>query len=269
MPTTHARRFATLHAGPDLLILPNAWDATSALIAQHAGAKAIATSSAAVAWTHGYPDGEALPVDRHLATVSAIARVISVPLSVDFEAGYARDATKLRENIGRLLDAGAVGVNMEDGTEPPEVLCATIAAAKSAAAAKGSELWINARTDVALKKLTAPEAALAEIITRAKRYLGAGADSIFVPAVVAEDTLATLAKEVPAPLNVLAWSGLPPAATLQRLGVRRLSAGGHLARATYNHALALAKAFLADGASSHFDGPGLSGQDFNAMMKRN
>ena len=268
MASLHAQTFAALHAGPELLILPNAWDAVSALLAERAGAKAIATSSAVLAWTLGYPDGEAMPIDKHLASVAAIARVIKVPLSVDFEASYARDAGQVRDHIGRVLDAGAVGVNLEDGTETPDVLCNTIAAAKSAAAAKGSTLWINARIDVILKKLTSPEAALAEVTARAKRYREAGADSIFVPGVIAEDAIAALVEAIPAPLNVLAWPGLPSADKLKQLGVRRLSAGSNLGRAIYNRTYKLAQAFLADGASANFDEPGLTGQDFNAMMKR-
>jgi 2-methylisocitrate lyase-like PEP mutase family enzyme len=268
MPTTPAETFAALHAGPELLILPNAWDAVSALIAERAGAKAIATSSAVVAWTHGYPDGEAMPLEKHRATIESIARVITVPLSVDFEAGYPQLAGKISVNISQVLDAGAVGVNLEDGTEPPHVLCDTINAAKAVSRTASRPLWINARIDVYLKKLVAPDAALEETISRAKRYIQAGADSIFVPGVIADDVIATLVKEIPVPLNVLAWPGLPPADKLKQLGVRRLSAGSNLGRAAYNRTLNMAQAFLADGASAHFDEPGLTGQEFNAMMKR-
>src|SRR2546427_6243997 len=118
-----ARTFHALHQS-GLLILPNAWDAGSARIIEHAGAKAIATSSAAVAWAHGYPDGEALPPAALLSTVHAIARVVSIPVSADVEAGYALDAETAGAFAARVADAGAVGVNVEDGTGSPDLLAA-------------------------------------------------------------------------------------------------------------------------------------------------
>ena len=141
-----ARAFRALHQS-GLLILPNAWDAGSARIIEEAGAKAIATSSAAVAWAHGYPDGEALPADALVATVREIARAVDVPVSADVEGGYAADAAAAGAFAARVVEAGAVGVNLEDGTGAPDLLATKIERMKDAAARAGVDLWVNARVD--------------------------------------------------------------------------------------------------------------------------
>ena len=247
-----AKTFAALHAGPSLLILPNAWDAGSARVIAHAGAKAIATSSAAVAWAHGYPDGEALPEDTVLATIREIARVVDVPVTADIEAAYAHDATAAGHFVTRVLEAGAVGVNIEDGAEPPDLLAGKIEAVKKTGQRVGVDIWINARIDVYLKKLAEGDAAYAETVRRAKLYRDAGANSIFVPGAVAEDLIGRLVASVVLPLNLLTWPGLPDAKTLTRLGVRRLSAGASLAKSALGFTYAAAQAFLADGRSEPF-----------------
>ena len=171
------RVFRALH-GEGLLILPNAWDAGSARVIEHAGANAIATSSAAVAWAHGYPDGEAVPADVLIATIREIVRVVNVPVTADIEAGYARDAEETADFVGRVIEAGAVGINIEDGSDRTRsALCQDRARVRRASDA----LWINARVDVYLRKLAEGEAAYDETITRARRYAEAGASSIFVP----------------------------------------------------------------------------------------
>jgi 2-methylisocitrate lyase-like PEP mutase family enzyme len=261
-----ARVFHTLHQS-GLLILPNAWDAGSARIIEHAGAKAIATSSAAVAWAHGYPDGEAVPPEALLSTVRAIVRVVGIPVSADVEAGYATDAGAAGAFAARIVDAGAVGVNVEDGSGAPDLLVHKIERMKGAAAKAGIDLWVNARVDVYLRRLAEGEAAYEETITRARRYREAGADSIFVPAATAEPLLARLVREVVLPLNVLAWPGLPPADTLRKLGVRRLSAGSGIAKAVLNNVHAMAQAFLADGRSEPFSEGGLNNPEINRLMR--
>ena len=266
--STQAATFAKLHQGPDLLILPNAWDAGSARIIEHAGAKAIATSSAAVAWAHGYPDGEALSPDQLLGVIREIARVVSVPVSADIEAAYASDAAAAAAFAGRVIDAGAVGVNIEDGNSPPDLLVAKIAALREAGAKKGVDLWINARVDVYLRKLVEGEGAYPEAIARAKRYSEAGASSIFVPGVADKELIGNLAREIKLPLNVLAWPGLPDAATLKSLGVRRLSAGSGLAKAVLSYAHGMTSDFLATGKSELFSGGPLANVNMNGLMKK-
>ena len=149
--STQADTFRRLHAGPDLLILPNAWDAGSARIIETLGARAVATTSAGVCWSHGYADGHHLPVDFLITTVREITRVISIPLTCDFEGGYADDPATVGENVARIIDAGAVGINIEDGRAAPDLLAAKIAAVRKAADRAGVPLFINARTDVYLK----------------------------------------------------------------------------------------------------------------------
>src|SRR5205085_347534 len=128
--------------GAEILVLPNCWDAASAAIMADAGAKAVATSSAAVAWAHGYPDGDALPFDKVLATISACARVIDAPLTADIEGGYTDDLSQLAENIGQVIQAGAVGINLEDGRRDPELHAGKVGAARQAADAAGVPLFI-------------------------------------------------------------------------------------------------------------------------------
>lgn len=234
---TQAAKFRAMHHGEAILVLPNAWDAASARLVESCGAAAIATSSAAVAWAHGYADGERLPTALALATVRAIVRAVRLPVSVDLEAGYSADPQAMGELIAAVLDAGAVGINLEDGSAAPELLAARIAVAKRVAAERGAELFVNARTDVYLKRLAEGEAAVVETLRRAAIYRAAGADGLFVPGVVAPAAIEAIAGAAQLPLNVLARPSLPPRAELQRLGVRRLSAGCAIAQA----ALALAR----------------------------
>jgi 2-methylisocitrate lyase-like PEP mutase family enzyme len=241
--------FHQLHQGPDVLILANAWDAASAATIADAGAKAIATSSAAVAWTFGQADGDILAVESTCAVVSAISRVTDLPVSCDFEGGFTDDLDQLAKNITRVIEAGAVGINFEDGSRDPNLHARKIAAARQAAEKAGVNLFINARTDVYLRQLATGDAAEAEAIRRGKLYREAGASGVFVPGAADAALIGRLAAAIPAPLNILAWPGAPDAAGLKGLGVRRLSAG----TGTFNIAFAaLARAtadFLAEGSS--------------------
>jgi 2-methylisocitrate lyase-like PEP mutase family enzyme len=242
-----AATFRQLHHGPQLLRLANCWDAGSARLIAHLGARAIATTSAGVAWSHGYPDGDVLPTERLVATVGAIARVVDVPISVDVEGGYSDDPAAVAETVAALVDAGAVGINVEDGAGPPEHLAAKIVGAKEAAMRCGIDLFVNARTDVYLRGLVPEPDRVAETLARAARYRDAGADGLFVPKVVAPDEIRKIASSAGLPLNVLAWPGLPPAAELSELGVRRLSAGSAIAQGAWGQVASLAAAFLDDG----------------------
>src|SRR5882762_646240 len=148
---TSGNTFKTLHDGDALLLLPNAWDAGSARLIENLGAKAIATTSAGLSWSRGYPDGDALPAEQLVAAARDIARVIRVPLSVDIEGGYSNDPVAVAELAARIIDAGAVGINVEDGAGPPELLCRKIEAVKQTAARSSANLFINARLDVYLR----------------------------------------------------------------------------------------------------------------------
>jgi 2-methylisocitrate lyase-like PEP mutase family enzyme len=237
--------FRDLHAGPELLILANCWDAATARLIAGLGARAMATTSAAIAWAHGYPDGDALPLPLYLQTIRAIRRVTDLPLSVDAEGGYADDLEAVAHTIGALVDAGAVGINLEDGGSSPDLLAKKIARIKR----DHADLFVNARTDVYLRSLVPPAERVRESIARAAIYRDAGADGIFVPGATDPTEIRALATGIALPLNLLARPGLPDATALAALGVRRLSAGSGLAQWSWGHVGALAKAFITDGRS--------------------
>lgn len=235
-----AASFHALH--DDFLILPNAWDAVSARVIQEAGAKAIATSSAAVAWAHGAADGNQFAVAKLVTVIEEIARVVSVPITTDAEAGYSDDPAHVGETIAALIGAGAVGVNLEDGKAPHELHLKKVEAARAAAERAGIDLYINARTDVFLKKLVPPEQALEETLRRARALKDAGASGLFVPVLAKPDDIAAVAEGAGMPLNIMAIPGLPTAAELKALGVKRLSA----ATAIFNAAIAGAREATVD-----------------------
>lgn len=259
------RLFHSLHQS-GLLLLPNAWDAGSARLIESVGAKAIATTSAAVAWSHGYADGNFLPVPVLAATVAEITRVIHVPLSVDFEGGYADDPATVGENIAPLIGAGAVGINLEDGLGRPELLGAKIEQVKRTAARLGVNLFVNARTDVYLRNTIPTERRLEETLARAERYRAAGADGIFVPGLVEAAAIRTVAASVKLPLNVMARAGLPAAAELAALGARRLSAGSGIPEVLYGRMAALATDFLRQGLSAPLLEGAMPYREINGLM---
>ena len=242
-----AATFRALHN--ELLLLPNAWDAASARVVQEAGAKAIATSSAAVAWAHGFPDGHGLPVAKLASVVEEIARVVSVPISVDSEGGYSDDPSEVERNIAMLIGAGGVGVNLEDGRGPHDLHLKKIEAARNAAEREGVKLYINARTDVYLKKLVPPEQALDETLRRGWACKKAGASGLFVPGLIDAKLIGAIVHEVDIPINVITMPGLPNAAELKALGVKRLSGATRIFGVAMAAARAAAEDFLRDGDS--------------------
>jgi 2-methylisocitrate lyase-like PEP mutase family enzyme len=249
---SRAERFKALHHGAEILVLPNAWDAASAAIMADAGAKAVATSSAAVAWAHGYPDGDAVPVEKVLTTIAEVARVVDAPVTADVEGGYTDDLDAVGDFIGRVIGAGAVGINLEDGARAPDLHARKVEAARKAADAAGVPLFVNARIDVYLKGLAEGPAAFAETVQRAERYRAAGADGIFVPGPTDEDLIGRLAGAVALPLNIMLLPGLAPAARLQALGVRRLSSATAPFRAAYATLARAAAGFLETGEAAAF-----------------
>ncbi len=263
-----AELFLQLHQGPGLLTLPNAWDAGSARIIESLGAKAIATTSAGFAWALGYPDGDALPLSELVRSVGLIARVVSVPVTVDMESGFGKTPDEVAEAVAQIINVGAIGMNIEDGSNPPELLAAKIQAVRKAAERARVKFFVNARVDVYLRQLVPPAERVAESLRRAKIYRDAGAGGIFVPAIVAPDEIRTVATGIDRPLNVLGWSGLPAAADLVKLGVKRLSAGAGITKVAYGKTAEAAKAFLADGRSEIFNGGALESSALNGMMKK-
>jgi 2-methylisocitrate lyase-like PEP mutase family enzyme len=263
-----ATAFNRLHHGPELLVLANAWDAGSARLIESLGARAIATTSAGVAWSLGYPDGEAVPVSLLVSVVATTARAIRLPLTIDIEGGYAEDPAAVGEIVARVIDAGAIGINIEDGSAPPDLLCAKIAQAKQAGTRAGVDLFVNARTDVYLRGLAPETGRVAETLARAERYRQAGASGIFVPGLIDAADIRHIAAATGLPLNVMASPGLPPAPELARLGVRRLSAGAGIAQALWGRAASLAAAFLAEGRSELLSDGAMSYRQINELIAR-
>jgi 2-methylisocitrate lyase-like PEP mutase family enzyme len=237
-----AELFARLHRPGEPLLLPNAWDVASAVTVVAAGAKAIATSSAGVAWSLGVPDSAGLGAQRVAAVVERIVAAVDVPVSADIEAGYEDVAA----TVSAVLQAGAVGVNIED-SRAGVLFSATEQAgrlqrARVVADDAGLRLWINARTDVFLTG----SGQLEEALARSAAYAEAGADSLFVPGLVDPAGIAALASG-PLPVAVMAWSGAPPAAELAAAGAVRISLGSAIAQAAYQVAARAALELLIDG----------------------
>jgi 2-methylisocitrate lyase-like PEP mutase family enzyme len=237
------KNFRRLHE--DFLLLPNAWDAGSARLIESLGATAIGTTSAGVAWSRGYPDGDALPPEQLGAVALEIARAIRVPFTIDIEGGYSDDAAIVADIVLGIIDAGASGINIEDGPSSPDLLCAKIEAARRMSTRANVDLFINARTDVFLRELATGEAAVEEVLRRAKLYRDAGGDGLFVPGLSDGSTIEILARAIdPMPLNIMLVPGLSTIDALRKVGVRRLSAGAAIAQAALGLIGRLAHDFL-------------------------
>src|ERR1700759_3351125 len=224
-----ADAFRAMHRGP-LLLLATAWDPMSARQFEAAGFPAIATTSGGVAWALGHADGEKAPWPEVVAAHERIGRSVRVPVTADIEAGFGDTPDAVARSIGEILRAGVVGFNLEDGTPRPDVpvrpiedAVARIRAARQAATAAGVPAVINARTDIYLKNVGDPAGRFDEVVKRAKAYLAAGADCIYPFGFIDMDTVARLAKAIPAPINIVARAETPPVAELQKLGVARVT----------------------------------------------
>ena len=239
-PQTKIVEFRRLHAERPL-VLPNAWDAGSARLMEQAGAKAIATTSAGISWSHGLHDGQKLSREEMLGVIARILRRVEVPVTADIEGGYGSGSPQdVAETVRAVAALGVAGINLEDSPgrdgqtllDPP-AQAARIAAAREAASAPGCELVINARTDVYLFGVGAPESRFAEVVRRAAVYRAAGADCLFVPGLIDRDSIAALVKEIDAPLNIMAMPGAPSVAELGALGVARVSVGPLITQAAF------------------------------------
>jgi 2-methylisocitrate lyase-like PEP mutase family enzyme len=224
------RVFAALHVPGDPVILYNAWDAGSARAVASAGAKAIATGSWSVAAAQGYGDGEAIPLELALAGAARIAGAVNLPVTIDFEGGYAVEPEAVAANAARLAATGAIGCNFEDqvvggdGLHPIAFQVARIAAVRAAA---GADFFINARTDIFLQNppATHDDAKAEAAIERGRAYADAGASGFFVPGLVDLKLLARVCAAVPLPVNFMAFPGAPGARDVAAAGVARISHG--------------------------------------------
>jgi 2-methylisocitrate lyase-like PEP mutase family enzyme len=231
-----AQAFGAMHQGPGIVVLPNAWDVVSARLIEEAGFRAIATTSAGVAWALGYPDGERISRGEMLAVVRRIAASVRVPVTADVEAGYGPTPEAAAETARAVIAAGAVGLNLEDGTNEGGLVDAAlqmdrIRAVREAGAGARVSIVINARTDAFEVKHWSPAERFAAAVRRANEYRAAGADCLFVPHVSDAQTIGQLAREIHGPLNVIAGPPAPSIPELDRLGVRRASLGPRVVQA--------------------------------------
>jgi 2-methylisocitrate lyase-like PEP mutase family enzyme len=233
-----AEKFRKLHHGPQMLLLPNAWDVASARILEECGHPAIATSSAAVAYSLGYPDGQRISRGEMLEVAGRIARATNIPVTADLEAGYGTTPKDMADTVKAAITAGIIGMNLEDVTGDDEgslvdlpLQVEKIRAIREAASSAGVPFVLNARTDIYLMPI-GPEATRFErTVERLRAYREAGADCLFAPGVYDLETIQKLVKAVEAPLNILANPACPPVAEMEKAGVARGSAGSGIMRA--------------------------------------
>lgn len=220
-----ATELLRLHTDPDLLVVVNVWDViTATVVADLPGCAALATASHSIAASHGYPDGQQIPVKDMIAAVGRIAAAVDLPVSADLEAGYGDPGDTIRRAIG----VGIVGANLEDQMQPLADSVAAVEAALAAAHAEGiADFVLNARTDAFLKAGDRPlDDVIADAIERGRAYVAAGAPTVFVPGKLNRPTVERLVEGIGECLvNVIGVPGSLPQADLQALGVARVSFG--------------------------------------------
>jgi 2-methylisocitrate lyase-like PEP mutase family enzyme len=267
--------FRQLHNGPDVLVLPNAWDVASARIFEQAGYRAIATTSAGIAAVLGYPDGQRISRSLMVEAVERIAHGVALPVTADMEAGYGATVEVVADTARAVLAAGAIGMNFEDATDRPDAPLMDIAsqverirAIRAVAAEKGIALVLNARTDVYLLGIGDPESRFEEAVRRANDYRQAGADCLFIPGVSDAATIGRLVKAIGGPINILAVSGTPPIAELARLGVARVSLGSGPMRATLALVRRIARELMEQGTYTAFTESAIPYAEVNRLFER-
>jgi 2-methylisocitrate lyase-like PEP mutase family enzyme len=270
-----AERFRKLHAGPRILALPNAWDVASARILEEAGYPAIATSSAAVAFSLGYPDGQRVSRNEMLEVVARIAHGVRVPVTADMESGYGTTVKEMVETAKAVIAAGAIGMNLEDVTGDDEsshvdltLQGEKVRAIKETASSAGVPLVLNARTDIYLMPIGEAATRFERTVERLRAYHKAGADCVFAPGVSSQDTIAELVKAIAAPLNILVSADCPPLAELEKIGVARVSAGSAVMRATLGLVRRIAKDWMETGTYDSLLAGAIPFADLNRMMGR-
>ncbi len=267
-----AELLRSLHRPGKPLVLFNVWDAVSARLIEELGYPALATGSAAVAWTQGFPDGEHISREGMIAAITRIVRAVDVPVTADLEAAYGRTVQDAAATARAAIESGAAGLNFEDAGEPGELLdldlqCERIEAMVETGKRLGVPIVVNARTDVFLRRGGSgdDESRMQEAVRRGNRFLEAGADCVFVLGVSEEAAIARLAREIHGPINVFATPKTPPISRLAELGVARVSIGP----AGLAHALAhvrRAAQRLRDEGTFEFTGDRISGDELNALF---
>jgi 2-methylisocitrate lyase-like PEP mutase family enzyme len=270
--TGKAIQFRQLHRGPGTLILPNVWDVASARIFEDAGFPAIATTSAGIAFSLGYPDGQRILREEMMARIARITRAVNVPVTADVEAGYGSTPEDAANTTRELIEAGVVGMNLEDASgrrDQPlsslELAVDKVRAAREAAVQLRAQIVINARTDIYLLPGGNPDADYSEALRRLVAFRDAGADCVFAPGLKDADTIRRLAEAVQCPLNILAGPGSPSIPELAKLGVARVSVGSAPVRATLGLLRRMAGELRTSGTYSSMDGA-VSHAEMNKLL---
>jgi 2-methylisocitrate lyase-like PEP mutase family enzyme len=267
-----AELFRSLHRPGDPVLLPNVWDAASARIVESSGFPALATTSAGVAYAAGYPDGERISRDRMVDAVARICASVRVPVTADMEAGHGSTPEEVRRTALAVLDAGAIGVNIEDSEQDEAVLidpslqAEKIRAVRAAGVERGVPIVINARTDAFFSPAAEGLDRLEEAVRRAGVYRAAGADCIFVPGVKEPEVIASLVDRLGCPVNILAGPGAPPVRELARLRVARVSLGSGPMRAAMTFLRRIARAMRGEGNYPELEGI-ISHAEMQELMK--
>jgi 2-methylisocitrate lyase-like PEP mutase family enzyme len=270
-----AAAFLAMHSAEEILLLPNAWDVASARIIEEAGFGSVATTSAGIAFSLGYPDGQEISRDEMLAVVARMAGAIKVPLTADVEAGYGDTPEDVARTAQAVIEAGAVGMNLEDATGDPEhplvelaLQLEKIRAVRVTARRLQIPLVLNARTDVYLLQVGDPAGRYDETVRRLRAFRYAGADCVFAPGLRDAPTIGRLVADLQCPVNILAGPGSPSVTELRKLGVARISLGSGPMRAALGHLRHLAEELKTHGTYKTMEGAP-SHAELNRLMARN
>lgn len=270
-----AETLQALHRGGEPLVLVNAWDVASARIIEQEGFPAVATTSAGIAFAHGFPDGQKIPPDLMMAAVARIADAVIVPVTADVEAGYGTSPESASYTAANVISSGAVGMNFEDATGDAEhplmdlsLQLERIRAIRETAEKLDVALVLNARTDVYLLQVGEPGKRYDEALRRLSAFRDAGADCVFVPGLRDAPTIERLVKDVHCPVNILAVPGAPSVGELATLGVKRISLGSGPMRSSLGLLRRLAEEVKTTGTYANMDGAP-SHAEMNKLMKQN
>lgn len=269
---TRAQTLRALHTGGKLLVLPNVWDVIGARVLEKTGFPAIATASAAIAESLGYADGENIRFETMLEILSRISKSVSVPVTADIEAGYANTIDELEENIARVIQTGAVGINIEDSLADSSLRsiqeqCERLAAVRQVADAHDLDLVINARVDTFISSDQSSHAEkIEQTILRAQAYVNAGADCIYPIGPGDRATLDVLRARIAAPLNILALPNALGLTELESLGINRVSFGPQIFHSCLAKFVGIAEELARAGNYARFAEQSLSGADVKKFL---
>lgn len=269
-----AEQFRKMHHGPRMLVLANAWDVVSARILEECGHPAIATSSAAVAFSRGYPDGQRISRDEMLEVVGRIARAVRVPVTADLEAGYGTTPKDMADTTKAAIEAGAIGMNLEDTVDDENSLLdlplqvEKIRAIRETAKSLGLPFVLNARSDIYLASIGPEATRFGRAVERLRAYRDAGADCLFAPGLCDKETISKLVKALAAPLNILITPQCPSLTELEKMGVARVSAGSTVMRASLRVVERIGKEMIESRSCETLFGRAIPWADLSGMMSR-